>query len=120
VTGFVDPNAEEFFSTSHINIDTDILNKENDVEDEENKENEDDHTIDPELADQKFSELRCQYNNTSQTIKNKNRNHKDSLLEIYHLSEIFKQFRLVPKQFDYLVNNMRSMMEKIRIQERHI
>ncbi|MDE5284878.1 MAG: sigma-70 non-essential region-containing protein, partial [Candidatus Blochmannia sp. A2] len=69
---------------------------------------------------QKFSELRYQYNNTNQTIKNKNRNHKDSLLEIYHLSEIFKQFRLVPKQFDYLVNNMRSMMKKIRIQERHI
>ncbi|MBZ2279098.1 MAG: RNA polymerase sigma factor RpoD, partial [Buchnera aphidicola] len=86
----------------------------------DNKDHEDDNTIDPELANQKFSELRYQYNNTNQTIKNKNRNHKDSLLEIYHLSEIFKQFRLVPKQFDYLVNNMRSMMKKIRIQERHI
>ena len=36
------------------------------------------------------------------------------------LSEIFKQFRLVPKQFDYLVNNMREMMDRVRTQERHI
>ena len=32
--------------------------------------------------------------------------------EILKLSEVFKQFRLVPKQFDYLVNSMRIMMTR--------
>ena len=40
--------------------------------------------------------------------------------EILKLSEVFKQFRLVPKQFDYLVNSMRSMMDRVRTQERII
>lgn len=123
ITGFVDPNAEEIFSPTVIHIGSELLDEEpNNDEDEENNqtENEDDHTIDPELANEKFSELRAQYNNTNNTIKKKNRTHKDSLLEIYNLSEVFKQFRLVPKQFDHLVNNMRYMMERVRTQERII
>ena len=40
--------------------------------------------------------------------------------EILKLSEVFKQFRLVPKQFDYLVNSMRVMMDRVRTQERLI
>lgn len=117
ITGFIDPNAEEIFPPSVTNIGSELLEEE-----QNNEENhqEEDNSIDPELANQKFSELRNQYNNTSNTIKNKNRTHKDALLEIYNLSEIFKQFRLVPKQFDHLVNNMRYMMEKVRIQERII
>ena len=33
---------------------------------------------------------------------------------------MFKQFRLVPKQFDYPVNSMRVMMDRVRTQERLI
>lgn len=123
ITGFVDPNAEEIFSPTAIHIGSELLDEEqNNEEDEENNQTatEDDNSIDPELANEKFSELRTQYNNTNNTIKKKNRTHKDSLLEIYNLSEVFKQFRLVPKQFDHLVNNMRYMMERVRIQERNI
>ncbi|AEO08423.1 RNA polymerase sigma factor RpoD [Buchnera aphidicola str. Ak (Acyrthosiphon kondoi)] len=123
ITGFVDPNAEEIFSPSAIHIGSELLDEEqsNDEDEEDNQEDhEDDHSIDPELANEKFAELRVQYNNTNNTIKNKNRTHKDSLLEIYNLSEVFKQFRLVPKQFDHLVNNMRDMMERVRTEERII
>ncbi|QCI16324.1 RNA polymerase sigma factor RpoD [Buchnera aphidicola (Aphis craccivora)] len=135
VIGFVDPNAEEIPLTNNINLGSELLDEvsnteihthheedEDDEDNEDNADNEDDeeNSIDPELANEKFSALRKQYTNTSNTIKIKNRNHKDSLLEIYNLSEIFKQFRLVPKQFDHLVNNMRSMMERVRKQERII
>lgn len=135
VIGFVDPNAEEIPLTNNINLGSALLDEvsnteihthheedEDDEDNEDNADNEDDeeNSIDPELANEKFSALRKQYTNTSNTIKIKNRNHKDSLLEIYNLSEIFKQFRLVPKQFDHLVNNMRSMMERVRKQERII
>lgn len=131
VIGFVDPNAEEILPLSHNNIHlgSELLDEVTTVktnhpdeenEDDENNEDDEENSIDPALANEKFSALRAQYTNTSNTIKIKNRNHKDSLLEIYNLSEIFKQFRLVPKQFDHLVNNMRDMMERVRAQERII
>ncbi|QNS01803.1 MAG: RNA polymerase sigma factor RpoD [Buchnera aphidicola (Pentalonia nigronervosa)] len=121
ITGFVDPNAEEYFSPSTIHIGSDILDiDQNTEDDDEERHDENDHSVDPVLANEKFSELRNQFVNTHKVIKRKNRKHKDALLEIYNLSEIFKQFRLVPKQFDRLVNNMRYMIERIRTEERVI
>ncbi|OSY27129.1 RNA polymerase sigma factor RpoD [Klebsiella pneumoniae] len=94
ITGFVDPNADD--------------------------NSDDDNSIDPELAREKFAELRTQYELTRDTIKAKGRSHAAAQEEILKLSEVFKQFRLVPKQFDYLVNSMRSMMDRVRTQERII
>ena len=74
----------------------------------------------PELAREKFAELRAQYVVTRDTIKAKGRSHATAQEEILKLSEVFKQFRLVPKQFDYLVNSMRVMMDRVRTQERLI
>ncbi len=36
------------------------------------------------------------------------------------LAEVFKEFRIVPKVFDRLVKNMRSVMDRLRVQERLI
>ncbi|MCI5240141.1 RNA polymerase sigma factor RpoD [Escherichia coli] len=99
ITGFVDPNAEE---------------------DGDDDSADDDNSIDPELAREKFAELRAQYVVTRDTIKAKGRSHAAAQEEILKLSEVFKQFRLVPKQFDYLVNSMRVMMDRVRTQERLI
>jgi len=123
IIGFVDPNIEEFFSPISTHIGSELSYEEHHCahhhdHDDENNDDDDENCIDPELAKEKFFELHRQYNITNLTIKNKHRNHKDSLIEIHNLSEIFKQFRLVPKQFDYLVKNMRNMMEKVKIQER--
>ena len=123
IIGFVDPNIEEFFSPISTHIGSEISYEDHHYShhhdhDEESNDDEDENCIDPELAKEKFFELYNQYNITNLTIKNKHRNHKDSLTEIHNLSEIFKQFRLVPKQFDYLVNNMRNMMEEVKMQER--
>ena len=129
ITAFIDPNAEEVAESDDVNLGKDDDEIDNSADDEDEDEDEDsdtdsdsddDNSIDPELARQKFTELREQYEKTRQSIKAKGRNHKDTELEILQLSEIFKQFRLVPKQFDYLVNNMREMMDRVRAQERHI
>lgn len=104
ITGFVDPNAEE----------------DEDEEDGDDDSADDDNSIDPELAREKFAELRAQYVVTRDTIKAKGRSHATAQEEILKLSEVFKQFRLVPKQFDYLVNSMRVMMDRVRTQERLI
>ena len=34
--------------------------------------------------------------------------------------DVFKEFRLTPKQFDYLVDELRTSMERVRTQERLI
>ncbi|BAH83417.1 RNA polymerase sigma factor RpoD [Candidatus Ishikawella capsulata] len=120
ISSFVDPNAkiEPTFIPDHIvsrkiNIDLDDDEEDHDHED-------DDNTIDPELAREKFLLLRKQFELTARVIKNKGREHIDALQEIKKLSDIFKQFRLVSKQFSYLVNNMRHIMNRIRRQERII
>lgn len=102
----------------HINSELTVNTILSDEEDHEN--NDDDNNIDPELARKKFIKLQNQYEITKNAIKYNGRNHTISSIEILKLSEVFKQFRLAPKQFDYLVNNMRTMMQRIRIQERLI
>ncbi|NUF49202.1 RNA polymerase sigma factor RpoD [Gilliamella sp. ESL0250] len=125
ITGFVDPNAEEVAEelpeelVSETEIDIDDSDDENEDE-ESDASTDDDVSIDPEVAKAKFAELKEQHDKTSEAIKKYGRAHKKAQNEIENLSEIFKQFRLVAKQFDILVNNMRSMMERVRTHERAI
>ena len=53
-------------------------------------------------------------------IEKYGRTSKKTKDEIQALSDIFTQFRLVPKQFDILVLSMRDMMKRVRAQERFI
>ncbi|MGL6118399.1 RNA polymerase sigma factor RpoD, partial [Plesiomonas sp.] len=128
ITGFVDPNAEEDMAPTATHVGSELTEEQladedvddDDEESESDDSSEDDGSIDPELAREKFTELRDQYEVTRQAIKLNGRNHAATNEEIQKLSEVFKQFRLVPKQFDYLVGSMRSMMERVRTQERII
>ena len=126
ITGFVDPNAEEDLAPTATHVGSELSQEDLDDDEDEDEEDgdddsaDDDNSIDPELAREKFAELRAQYVVTRDTIKAKGRSHATAQEEILKLSEVFKQFRLVPKQFDYLVNSMRSMMDRVRTQERII
>jgi len=126
IIGFVDPNAEEDLAPTATHVGSELSEEERNDEDEDEDEDgdddnsEDDNSIDPELAREKFNDLRVQYEATLTVIKAKTRSHADAIAEIQTLSDVFKQFRLVPKQFDYLVNNMRTMMDRVRAQERLI
>nr|8FTD_L Chain L, RNA polymerase sigma factor RpoD [Escherichia coli] len=121
ITGFVDPNAEEDLAPTATHVGSELSQEDLDDDEDEDEEDgdddsaDDDNSIDPELAREKFAELRAQYVVTRDTIK-----HATAQEEILKLSEVFKQFRLVPKQFDYLVNSMRVMMDRVRTQERLI
>ena len=126
ITGFVDPNAEEDLAPTATHVGSELSQEEMDDDEDEEEEDgdddssDDDNSIDPELAREKFGELRTQYELARDTIKAKGRSHAAAQAEIQKLSEVFKQFRLVPKQFDYLVNSMRVMMDRVRTQERII
>ncbi|WP_338558407.1 RNA polymerase sigma factor RpoD [Erwinia sp. E_sp_B04_7] len=123
ITGFVDPNAEAEIAPTATHVGSELSEEErNDEEDEDDDDDdsEDDNSIDPELAREKFNDLRVQYEKARTVIKAKGRSHADAVAEIQALSDVFKQFRLVPKQFDFLVNSMRTMMDRVRTQERLI
>lgn len=118
ITGFVEENNSDIKIISYISINTELLINKN--HEEEVKNTEDDSIIDTELAKKKFQKLKKQYNITKTIININGKSHFKSNIEIKNLSDIFKQFRLVPKQFEILVNKIRKKIEKIRIQERII
>ncbi|TDF38380.1 RNA polymerase sigma factor RpoD [Alteromonadaceae bacterium M269] len=123
IIGFIDPNEEDVAPTA-THIGSELSKEELEDEDDDSEGDEDDEEEesgpDPELAREKFELLREQYNKTREIITTKGREHQDSKAEINSLSEVFKEFRLVPKQFDRMVKNMRGMMDRVRIQERLI
>ena len=127
ISGFIDPNEvdEAPVAATHIGseLSEDQLEDEDDDADEDEDDSDDDANeggIDPEFARQKFGELRDQYEKTRKAISKHGRDHAKARTEIEALSELFKQFRLVPKQFDRLVKDMRDMMHRVRVQERLI
>ncbi|MGC7589243.1 RNA polymerase sigma factor RpoD [Bisgaard Taxon 46] len=136
ITGFVDPNAVTEGEVAEIDesfdededTDTVVGAKLDDTEEEEEESEEEstsddsdsDNSIDPEVAHAKFLELKNQYVKTLETIEKHGRTSKKSKDQIQALADIFTQFRLVPKQFDTLVNLMSGMMKSVRLQERNI
>jgi len=122
IIGFVDPNEEDVAPTAtHIGSELsqeELDDEDDDGDDDDDEDEEEDNSVDPELAREKFSELRVQYENARKAIEKNGRSDPKSKQELAKLSEVFKEFRLVPKQFDRMVKNMRSMMDRVRVQER--
>ncbi|MDO4697522.1 MAG: RNA polymerase sigma factor RpoD [Pasteurellaceae bacterium] len=133
VTAFVDPNAEESEAVDDHDVNLDEEDEESESvadvdvddeseEDEENSgaDNSDDNSIDPELAREKFYALKAQHEKALAAIQKHGRHKKQARDQIQALSDIFREFRLVPKQFDLLVESMQQMMKQVRAEERQI
>ena len=134
ITGFVDPNVSE---EDTANIDENFADEDEsaessaDIDDESDEEDESDsssssddsdsdNSIDPEVARERFTALREQHTKTLVTIEKHGRSGKRAKEQIAQLADIFKQFRLVPKQFDVLVLSMKNMMKRVRSEERQL
>ena len=135
ITGFVDPNVPE---EDTANIDENFADEDEsakssaDIDDESDEEDESDNSssssddsdsdnsIDPEVARERFAALREQHTKTLATIAKHGRSGKRAKEQITQLADIFKQFRLVPKQFDVLVLSMKNMMKRVRSEERQL
>jgi len=122
ITGFLDPDAEEEdvpVAATHVGSE---LSKEDLAE--EDKSDEEDEEEDtgpcPELAREKFTALRVAYESANKAIEKHGRGHQDAQVAIDAVAEVFKEFRLIPKLFDKLVKSMRSVMDRLRVQERLI
>ncbi|HEH9414402.1 RNA polymerase sigma factor RpoD [Aeromonas salmonicida] len=130
ISGFIDPNEADDVAPTATHIGSELGEDDLADEDEDEDEDEDDDGDssddegdggpDPEVAREKFGDLRAQYEVTRLSIQKNGRAHEDTQAAIAKLADVFRQFRLMPKQFDRLVNNMREMMERVRVQERII
>jgi RNA polymerase primary sigma factor len=128
ISGFVDPNDEDTAAPTATHIGSEL--SETDLEDEDKEdvdsdnvdeeEEEEDTGIDPEVALEKFTELRNNYQDMQLAINEYGRDSQQSRQAIETLTDVFKEFRLLPKQFDYLVNDLRTSMDRVRTQERLI
>ena len=118
INDFIDPNEVDELnndSASHIGSE---LTEEQQEEDEDDSEDEVDTGPDPEVAKEKFTELRTAYELVKKLAAEQGRTSADCMAATKALSEIFRHFRLVPKQFDNMVKDMRTVMDSIRVQER--
>lgn len=126
ISGFVDPNDDGSTAPTATHIGSELSETELEDEDkdldssDEEDEEEEDTGIDPELAREKFMELRTSYEKMATAITTNGRHHAETETAVEELSEVFKQFRLIPKQFDKLVSSLRESMDKVRTNERLI
>ncbi len=125
ISGFVDPNDDGSAAPTATHIGSELAEQDLEDEDKEDKNDDDDEDeedvgIDPELALEKFTELRNTYQDMQLAINEHGRESNITADAKESLLEVFREFRLIPKQFDYLVNELRTSMDRVRTQERLI
>ncbi|NKF49905.1 RNA polymerase sigma factor RpoD [Shewanella sp. WXL01] len=123
ISGFVNPDEDDVAPTAtHVGseLSEEELEDEDDDGDDDEEEEEGNKGPCPEEAKEKFTQLREAYEKSLAIIAEKGRDHPESIGSLFIIGELFKEFRLVPKQFDRLVKSMRTMMDRVRVQERLI
>ncbi|PQJ45075.1 RNA polymerase sigma factor RpoD [Vibrio campbellii] len=131
ISGFVDPDADDTAAPTATHIGSELTESQLEEEDEEgvddDEESDDDSDdseeevgIDPELALEKFNQLRSTYQNLQLAINEHGYESPKATVANELMLDVFKEFRLTPKQFDHLVNELRTAMDRVRTQERLI
>ncbi|MGR5238023.1 RNA polymerase sigma factor RpoD [Vibrio alfacsensis] len=132
ISGFVDPDAEDTAAPTATHIGSELSESQLEDEDDEDaddeeesdddseSESEEDVGIDPELALEKFNQLRSTYQNLQLAINEHGYESPKATVANELMLDVFKEFRLTPKQFDHLVNELRTAMDRVRTQERLI
>jgi RNA polymerase primary sigma factor len=125
ISGFFNPDDDNtIISATHVGseLTQDQLDDEDsDLESDDDEDEEEVNTgPDPEEARENFEKLRELYTHARDIFEEKGRSHPDAKAIIAEIGEHFRTFKLMPKQFDRMVRNMRDMMDRIRVQERII
>ncbi|HHX8537943.1 TPA: RNA polymerase sigma factor RpoD [Vibrio diabolicus] len=131
ISGFVDPDADDTAAPTATHIGSELTESQLEEEDDENvdddedsdddsDDSEEDVGIDPELALEKFNQLRSTYQNLQLAINEYGYNSPKATVANEMMLDVFREFRLTPKQFDHLVNELRTAMDRVRTQERLI
>ncbi len=123
ITGYLDvaddviPPPAEQADAAADDSDDDI-----DSDDDDGDDDEDEGATgpDPEEAKIRFTELKDQYEITSTLVGKHGRNHAKAAAELEKLGEVFKSFKLTPRQFDPLLQHIRAVLTRLRRHERTI
>jgi RNA polymerase primary sigma factor len=97
-----------------------VVVKEGDEEVATEDEAEVDTGPDPEEARIRFAELKKQLDKTLKNIAKHGRDSKQAGKEMDALAEVFKFFKLTPRQFDPILRKSRDILQQIRTEERAI
>jgi RNA polymerase primary sigma factor len=88
--------------------------------DEEEEEEEHEGGLDPEIAAERFEEIRSQMIKADKSVARNGRMADASIKQMDELADLFKFLKLTPRQFDPLIAMVRSAVEQIRSEERNI
>ena len=88
--------------------------------DEEDDEEEGNTGIDPEYAKERFDELRKQLLASAKIIEKEGRHSKKGSKALNELGEVFRYFKLPPRQFDPIYNTARDVLANVRDCEKEI
>ncbi|NBA97712.1 RNA polymerase sigma factor RpoD [Pseudomonas sp. R5(2019)] len=125
LSGYIDPDdgiAPPAEVPPPIDTKTAVAEEKDDDDEESDSDDEEEAESgpDPVIAAQRFGAVAEQLEATSKVLKKHGRASKQGIAEMLLLAELFMPIKLVPKQFEALVERVRSALERLRAQERAI
>ena len=121
ITGYQEPSDDDEIPVPVVEDVSTVAADSKDKDDLDDDEDDEAATgPDPEEARVRFTELRKQYDKAAATVANNGRGHKKAIEELDKLGDLFKCFKLTPKQFDPLLAHIRAVLTRLRRHERTI
>ena len=126
LSGYIDPDDGIAPPAAEVPppVDPKVKAEGDDEEDDKEDSGEDEEEVesgpDPIIAAQRFGAVSDQMEIARKALKKHGRGSKQAIAELVALAELFMPIKLVPKQFEGLVERVRSALERLRAQERAI
>ncbi|BFM17883.1 RNA polymerase sigma factor RpoD [Maricurvus nonylphenolicus] len=115
IAGWLDPADEVPSALAQAQAAQEAGDSDDDDDDDENAGG-----VDPEEAKERFEELRAQWKKAEAALEKHGRDSKEGGKALEELGEVFKYFKLPPRQFDPQYGSIRGILESIRKEERNI
>ncbi|ATP48211.1 RNA polymerase sigma factor RpoD [Pseudomonas kermanshahensis] len=126
LSGYIDPDDNIAAPTEEVPVPgAKVAAAKEETDDEEESEESDDEEEaesgpDPVVAAQRFGAVSDQLAVTLKVLKKHGRSHAESIGAMQALADLFMPIKLVPKQFEVLVERVRDALSRLRQQERAI
>jgi RNA polymerase primary sigma factor len=128
ITGYLDttdddippPASQQADAADSDDSDSDSDSDDDDDDMDDSSEDDGATGPDPEEAKLRFTELKKQYEKTSKSVNRNGRDHPRAIAELEKLGELFKSFKLTPRQFDPLLHHVRAVLSRLRRHEKSV
>ncbi|MFJ2467885.1 sigma-70 family RNA polymerase sigma factor, partial [Pseudomonas sp. NPDC087615] len=126
LSGYIDPDDGIAPPAAEVPppVDPKAVKADDDSDDDEADSSDDEEEAesgpDPVIAAQRFGAVSDQMEITRKALKKHGRSNKAAIAELLALAELFMPIKLVPKQFEGLVERVRGALDRLRQQERAI